>query len=73
QFAPHNQNLQEASGVFNRHEGLALLTTIVEGGGNCNPASDPLTNQPLLSANIINKHIFLLYLEKKALRIDAEI
>lgn len=60
QFAPHNQNLQEASGVFNRHEGLALLTTIVEGGGNCNPASDPLPNQSLLSASIINKILHLI-------------
>uniref|UniRef100_A0A0D9YZU8 Uncharacterized protein n=1 Tax=Oryza glumipatula TaxID=40148 RepID=A0A0D9YZU8_9ORYZ len=50
----------EASGVFNRHEGLALLTTIVEGGGNCNPASDPLPNQSLLSASIINKILHLI-------------
>uniref|UniRef100_A0A0E0CSS7 Uncharacterized protein n=1 Tax=Oryza meridionalis TaxID=40149 RepID=A0A0E0CSS7_9ORYZ len=56
----HLSTFQEGSGVSNRYEGLALLTTIVEGGGNCNPASDPLPNQPMLSTSLINKILHLI-------------
>ncbi|KAF0933482.1 hypothetical protein E2562_018575 [Oryza meyeriana var. granulata] len=56
----HFSTFQEASGVSNRHEGLALLTTIVEGDGNCNPASDPLPKQSLLSTSLINKILHLI-------------
>ncbi|KAL5211761.1 hypothetical protein ABZP36_022608 [Zizania latifolia] len=55
----HLSPFQEASGVSNRHEGLALLTTIAEGGVDCTPASPPLQNQSPLSTSLISKIIHL--------------
>uniref|UniRef100_A0A0D9VMC9 Uncharacterized protein n=1 Tax=Leersia perrieri TaxID=77586 RepID=A0A0D9VMC9_9ORYZ len=59
-YSRHFSTFQETSGVSNGHEGLALLTTIVEGGGNCNPASNPSPNQSLLSTSLIDKIIHLI-------------
>uniref|UniRef100_J3LI47 Uncharacterized protein n=1 Tax=Oryza brachyantha TaxID=4533 RepID=J3LI47_ORYBR len=57
----HNfSTFQEASDVSNRHEGLALLTTIVESDGNCNHSSDSLPNQSLLSTSLISKILHLI-------------
>ncbi|KAL6912294.1 hypothetical protein ACP4OV_001099 [Aristida adscensionis] len=48
----------EASGVFNKHEGLALLTTITEDGGSCNPKS-PSPSHSRLESNLISKILHL--------------
>ncbi|TVU27809.1 hypothetical protein EJB05_19310 [Eragrostis curvula] len=45
---------QEASGVSGRPEGLALLTTISEGGGSCSRSS-PLVNHSLLEKKLVSK------------------
>ena len=52
------KNLQEASAASNRHEGLALLTTIAEDTGSCNP-SPLLPNHLALEKRLISKILVL--------------
>jgi len=50
--------LKEASAASNRHEGLALLTTIAEDTGSCNP-SPLLPNHLALEKRLISKILVL--------------
>ena len=50
--------MQEASAASNRHEGLALLTTIAEDTGSCNP-SPLLPTHSALEKRLISKIILL--------------